>query len=166
MLGKQRKAMITKRKPKTHLLKLKQDIQAFKKVAVIDTRNKASVQIGHAVIEMLIPKGALVVRSFFVYGEDEKGRPTSWDLSRKMRTNKAKVVRLLGWRRSEWWDSGIRRTPLPFYIKLMPIRCQHRDGMTYQIGQDVTPSCKFDRSNEQCSTGIHFYRTSREAWAH
>lgn len=43
------------------------------------------------------------------------------------------------------------------YKEALPLMPRYRDGTVYRVGNVVTPSSGFDRSNDECAAGIHFF---------
>lgn len=140
---------------------LKKDIIVYKKAKATRNKNK-SINSGVSVIlEMIIPKGAIIYTSHIGL----KGR--------KMRASCAIPVAAYGVRTTyintkskgwSWYTESEDDKKLELFFD---DEYFFSDGFgkffRYEIGKLVEPKNKFCLKKEECASGIHFFRTRKEA---
>lgn len=90
-------------------------------------------------ITLKLPAGTLCR-----FNPREKGREEE-----KNRSNRARVVRIEGWRGAQ-------------YMVAKPIRYDYT-GFQYDVGKLVRPERAFDRGDGPCESGIHFFTSVERA---
>lgn len=138
----------------------------YKKVCVVTKAGKNVKADGHtvrAILELEIPDTAAIRAQ--ICDTETKGRVKRRIGHGKHRASQVKVLRVV--------ECGVK--PLFENFKTLDFRFRrdrHRLVSTwhytfqYDVGQIYTPEQRFAPQNDHCASGIHFYRTLKEARNH
>lgn len=140
---------------------LEKDIIVYKKAKATRNKDRSIHSSVSLILEMIIPKGAIIYTSHIGL----KGR--------KMRASCAIPVAAYGVRRiylgssRKEWSCDIRNgnnKELELFLddEIFFSR-RGRTYFRYEIGKLVEPKNKFCLHKEECASGIHFFRTRKEA---
>lgn len=133
-----------------HLFEVTAPITVYKKLR----RNTPQGQ-KNVVAELLLPVGTLVViGTSYDYGNDRARTLPERLAYMKMRTSYAKVVKIMDVATDAEYASA---------ESFWKVGGKY---LTYRVGRGVKPAKPFALTNDQCASGIHFYRTYTQAREH